>query len=64
MFKNLFFYDALIWLAITAITVYLGLTAVEGVNAFLYGAWSGINFANFLLRFKKAYDKEKNKSAK
>lgn len=59
MFKNLYFQEALIWLAATGVTTYTGWTSVDKENIFLYGALTGLNFANAMLRFKKAYQKNK-----
>ena len=59
MFKNSYFQEALMWLAVTGITTYAGLISVDKENIFLYGAWTGLNFANAMLRFKKAYQKNK-----
>lgn len=58
MFKNPYFQEALMWLAVTGVTTYAGLTSVDKENIFLYGTWTGLNFANAMLRFKKAYQKK------
>lgn len=60
MFKNPYFQEALIWLVVTGITIYAGLfLPLERENIFLYGAWAGVSLANAMLRFKKAYQKNK-----
>ena len=61
MFKNKVFWNGVLWLVITGIVTYSGLTIMTGGNVFLYGMWAGVALANAVLRFDKAYKQEKEK---
>lgn len=62
MFKNPLFQEALIWLAVTGITIYAGLfLPLERVNIFLYGMWAGTSLANAVIRFKRIKQETKEK---
>lgn len=64
MFKNKTFLNGLLWLVITGIVTYKGLSIATDHNVFVYGAWAGVALANSVLRFYNAYKnktKEKGK---
>lgn len=59
MLKSKTFQSGLVWLVITGLVTYSGLCLMTGYNVFLYGVWAGIALANTIIRFCKAYQKNK-----